>query len=385
MELTGSVSASEPWIDSKPEQQNGPATEDAATDQTHSIVPIVLSGGGGSRLWPFSTNETPKQFLSLFGCTKSLFRQALDRVRDRARFRAPIVVANLQHVEICERELAGEFDGAALILEPSGRNTAPAIVTAAIVASEIHGDDALLLVMPSDHLIERVDDFHDAVAMALPAARMGKLVTFGIRPTGPETGYGYLEMGSPIDGAPGVRTVARFVEKPRQAVAEELIAAGGHLWNAGIFLFRASTILEQARIFAPVTTTMSRAALSAGERNGLRIIPDAQIFSECPSESVDCAIMERSSSVAVVPMSPGWSDLGSWDAVAAVLGNQAPAGPITAVDCEGCYMRSDGVQVAALGVRDLIVVASAGRVLILPRGRSQEVKTLLSAMDSMAA
>jgi mannose-1-phosphate guanylyltransferase/mannose-1-phosphate guanylyltransferase/mannose-6-phosphate isomerase len=192
-------------------------------------------------------------------------------------------------------------------------------------------------------------------------------------------------MGSPIDGAPGVRTVARFVEKPRQAVAEELIAAGGHLWNAGIFLFRASTILEQARIFAPVTTTMSRAALSAGERNGLRIIPDAQIFSECPSESVDCAIMERSSSVAVVPMSPGWSDLGSWDAVAAVPGNQAPAGPITAVDCEGCYMRSDGVQVAALGVRDLIVVASAGRVLILPRGRSQEVKTLLSAMDSMAA
>jgi mannose-1-phosphate guanylyltransferase/mannose-1-phosphate guanylyltransferase/mannose-6-phosphate isomerase len=336
-------------------------------------------------LWPISTNEAPKQFLPIFGGEKSLFRQVLDRVRDRERFRAPIVVANLRHAEICERELAGEFDGAALILEPSGRNTAPAIVTAAIVASEIHGSDALLLVMPSDHVIESVDAFHDAVAMALPAARMGKLVTFGICPTGPETGYGYLQMGSPIDGARGVRTVARFVEKPRHAVAEELIAAGDHLWNAGIFLFRASAILEQAEIFAPVIASTARAALSAGERNGLRIIPDAQIFSECPGESVDYAIMEHSSSVAVVPMSAGWSDLGSWDAITALRGSEGAAGPIAAVDCEGCYMRSDGIQVAALGIRDLIVVASGARVLILPRGRSQEIKTLLSAMDLMAA
>jgi mannose-1-phosphate guanylyltransferase/mannose-1-phosphate guanylyltransferase/mannose-6-phosphate isomerase len=192
-------------------------------------------------------------------------------------------------------------------------------------------------------------------------------------------------MGAEIAGCTGARDVAHFLEKPSREVAVELVAAGDHLWNAGIFLFRASTILEQAEILAPAIASAARAAISKAKREGLRILPDPEIFAECPSESVDYAIMEHSPAVAVVPMSAGWSDLGSWDAVAGLTSRGLPAGPITAVDCESCYFLSDGIEVAALGVRDLIIVASGGRLLILPRGRSQEVKKLLSAMDSMAA
>jgi mannose-1-phosphate guanylyltransferase len=185
--------------------------------------------------------------------------------------------------------------------------------------------------------------------------------------------------------APGVQDVARFVEKPQLDVAERMIATGDHLWNAGIFLFRAKTFLDEAAQMCPAIYEAAIGALTLAERSGLRVMPDKAAFTACPSESIDYAVMEHSLRVAVVPMSPGWSDLGSWDALAAALGSAAPVGPITTVDCESCYIRSDGVQVAALGVRDLIIVASGGRLLIMPRGRSQEVKKLLSAMDSMAA
>jgi mannose-1-phosphate guanylyltransferase len=349
------------------------------------IVPVVLSGGGGTRLWPFSTIDTPKQFLPLLGDGKSLFRQALDRVGNRSRFRSPVVVAGIRHDEICASELKHEGEGARLILETCARNTAPAIVMAAAEVRELHGDDALLLVMPSDHVIEDVGEFHAAIAKGEAAARAGYLVTFGIRPSGPDTGYGYLQMGDDLASCPGARKVARFVEKPPLDAAEVMVAAGDHLWNAGIFLFQAKAILDQARELAPAIADAAGRAVAAGKREGIRIIPDASIFEECPSESIDYAVMEHSSCVATVPMAPGWSDLGSWDALATLLGTEQPVGPITTVDCESCYIRSDGVQVAALGVRDLIIVASGGRLLILPRGRSQEVKTLLSAMDSMAA
>jgi mannose-1-phosphate guanylyltransferase/mannose-1-phosphate guanylyltransferase/mannose-6-phosphate isomerase len=348
------------------------------------IVPVVLSGGGGSRLWPFSTKETPKQFLPLVD-NKTLFEEALDRVRDRLRFSAPIVVGSIQHAELCENGLSADGEAARLILEPRARNTAPAIVMAAIVAKEVHGDDALILVMPSDHVIEDVAEFHEAIDAGVLAARAGRLVTFGVRPTGPDTGYGYLKTGADVPDAPGVRDVLRFVEKPQLEVAEAMVADGQHLWNAGIFLFQAATLLDEAAKTCPAIAEIARSAIAVGHREGIRIIPDAGLLAECPAESIDYAVMELSSRVAVVPMSPGWSDLGSWDALATMLGTGSQVGPITTVDCESCYIRSDGLQVAALGVRDLIIVASGARLLILPRGRSQEVKKLLSAMDSMAA
>lgn len=348
---------------------------------TAPIVPVVLSGGAGSRLWPFSTEDTPKQFLAFTG-SKSLFQLTLDRVRDRLRFNAPIIVASERHAELCEVELLHEGEGARLILEPCGRNTAPAIAMAAAVARELHGEDVLLLVMPSDHIIEDTAGFQKAVAAGEAAARAGYLVTFGIQPTGPDTGFGYIQAGRPL--TEGASEVVRFVEKPEQEAAERMIADGQHFWNSGIFLFRATAFTEDLILYAPEIGRGAQRAIEKGCREGRRIVADLNELSGCPRESVDHAVMEHSSRVSVVPMSSGWSDLGSWDALASLLSGDDSLGPITALDCNDCYIRSDGLQVAALGVKDLIIVASGQRLLILPRGRSQEVKKLLTAMEKAA-
>jgi len=238
--------------------------------------------------------------------------------------------------------------------------------------------------MPSDHVIQDVEGFHRAVAIGEPAARSGHLVTFGIRPTSPETGFGYIEAGEPLPGS-AVRAVTRFVEKPAAETAEKMIADSNYLWNAGIFLLRAGAFLEELKLHAPAIAAAAEQAFRKAEKSGNRIVPDLQSLEACPSESVDCAVMEHSRRVAVVPMDSGWSDLGSWDALAELVAEVGAEGPITALDCNDCYIRSDGLHVAALGVRDLIIVVAGERLLILPRGRSQEVKKLLSAMDSMAA
>jgi len=359
-----------------------PSTAEKGGSSSSTIVPVVLSGGAGSRLWPYSTEDTPKQFLSFTGA-KSLFQLTLDRVHDRQRFAAPIVVANIRHAELCARELIAQ-DEALLILEPMARNTAAAIAMAAAAVKQSHGEDALLLVMPSDHIIEDITAFHDGVRTGEAAAQAGHLVTFGIRPTSADTGFGYIETGDDLFGTAAIQTVSRFIEKPQLEAAEKMVADGKHLWNAGIFLFRAGTFLEEVMLHAPEIAVAAQQAVAMGERDGNRIIGNREVLENCPSESVDYAVMEHSRRLAVVPMSPGWSDLGSWDALAELLEARSH-GPITALDCDDCYIRSDGVQVAALGVRDLIIVASGQRLLILPRGRSQEVKKLLSAMEAMAA
>lgn len=365
-----------------PVANQGNFSQSAADAGTPTIVPVILSGGAGSRLWPYSTEDTPKQFLSFTG-TKSLFQLTLDRIGDRTRFAAPIVVGNIRHADLCAAELASE-EGACLILEPCARNTAAAIGMAAETARKLHGDDALLLVMPSDHVIEDVTAFHEGIEAGEAPARAGRLVLFGIRPNKPETGFGYIRTGSNISTLDGVHEVERFIEKPPLPAAQEMVADGRHLWNAGIFLFSAGTFLDELKQHAPSIAEAARNAVERGQKAKSYIIADQASLEACPSESVDYAVMERSSQLAVVPMSPGWSDLGSWDALAELLQSRSH-GPITAVDCDDCYIRSDGLEVAALGVRDLIIVASKGRLLILPRGRSQEVKKLLSAMESMAA
>jgi mannose-1-phosphate guanylyltransferase/mannose-1-phosphate guanylyltransferase/mannose-6-phosphate isomerase len=361
----------------------GTAPSSGEAEASPAIVPVILSGGAGSRLWPYSTEDTPKQFLSFTG-TRSLFRLTIERVRDRRRFGSPLVVGNVRHASLCERELAAEGDEALLILEPLARNTAAAIAMAAIVARDTHGDDALLLVMPSDHLIDDVAAFDQGVRAGESAARAGRLVTFGIRPTGPDTGFGYVQTGPELAGIECVNEVARFIEKPQLQAAEKMVADGQHLWNAGIFLFRADTFLEELMLHAPAIGAAAERAIAGAERTDGRIVANGAALEACPSESVDYAVMEHSKRLAVVPMSPGWSDLGSWDALAQLL-EASSHGPVTTLDCADCYIRSDGLQVAALGVRDLIIVASGGRLLILPRGRSQEVKKLLSAMESLAA
>ena len=345
------------------------------------IIPVVLSGGGGSRLWPVSTNEKPKQFLPLNG-SHTLFRGTVERVSDRSRFAAPIIVGSALHEELLERDLAGIE--AQLIFEPCAKNTAAAIAMAALMAREGHGDDALLLVMPSDHVIDDPEAFCDALVKGEAAARAGRLVAFGVRPTAPETGYGYIRLGKEIAGIQGVLEVANFVEKPCLEVAKAIVGDGEHLWNAGIFLFRVGTVLEELREFAPEIARAAEGAVASGARKGDHFWPGSAAMAGCPDKSFDYAVMEHSRRVAVVPMSPGWSDLGSWDSIADMADGQTNADFVTTVDCDDCYVRTDGLRIAALGVRDLIIVASGQRLLIVPRGRSQEVKRLLSAMGAPA-
>lgn len=342
------------------------------------IVPVILSGGSGTRLWPMSRPERPKQLLPLTA-EQTMLQLTARRTADPARFEPPIVVANAAHAEAIEDQLAENGTPAgSLILEPAGRNTAPAIALAAIAA----GGSAPLLVMPSDHVIADVAAFRAAIDRALPLVDQGWLVTFGIAPDAPETGYGWIAAGEAI--AEGVNRVDRFVEKPPRDRAEAMLAAGGHYWNGGIFLFRADMYLGALSVFAPDMLVACQRAMDKAARDGARISPDALEFTASPADSIDYAVMEKADRVAVVPVSMGWSDVGSWDALHALsewdgAGN-AHAGQVLSIDSNNCLVRTDGPRVALVGVDDLIVVASGNDVLIVPRGRSQEVKKLIDAM-----
>ncbi len=343
-----------------------------------TIVPVILSGGSGTRLWPMSTPETPKQMLSLTA-QETMLQLTAARATGQT-FAPPIVVGNARHADMIDAQLAAvDATPSALILEPAGRNTAPAIALAALAAG---GGDAVLLVMPSDHVIADVDAFHAAVHRALPKVAEGWLATFGITPDAPETGYGWIEAGEVV--VEGVHRVARFVEKPPLDAAQAMLAAGDHVWNGGIFLFRADRYLAELGLHEPAMLAACERAMAQATRTGNRIAPDAAAFAEAPSESIDYAVMEKADRVVVVPVAMGWNDLGSWDALHAIsprddTGN-AHDGAVLAIDTRDCLVRTDGIRVAMVGVSDLIVVASGNDLLILPRGRSQDVKKLVEAM-----
>jgi len=346
---------------------------------TTIITPVILSGGSGTRLWPMSRPERPKQMLALTAAETMLQLTAL-RAADDARFAPPLVVANAAHADAIADQLAGVgITPAALILEPKGRNTAPAIALAAVEAG-----DRPMLVMPSDHVIDDVAAFHRAIEAALPVVEDGWLVTFGIAATGPETGYGYIQIGEEI--AADVHRVERFVEKPARERAEAMLAAGDHAWNGGIFLFKGSALLAALDEHAPAIREAADASMAAAEREGARVYPDAERFGQSPSESIDIAVMERAERVAVVPVAMGWSDVGSWDALHALgphdASGNAIGGEVIAIDAENCLIRTDGPTIAAVGVSDLIIVASGDKLLILPRGRSQDVKKIVEALEA---
>jgi mannose-1-phosphate guanylyltransferase len=335
------------------------------------IVPVILSGGSGTRLWPMSVAERPKQFLPLTA-VETMFQLTLARASDPERFAPPLIVANARHADLIEDQMAGLVSGA-IILEPCARNTAPAIALAALEAG-----DAPLLVMPSDHVIADEAAFAEAVARALPLAEDGWLVTFGITPDAPETGYGYIKVGEEL--APDMHRVARFIEKPDRDSAEAMIAGGGHAWNGGIFLFRADAYLKALEIHAPEMLSAAKRAMAAAQRQGKRILPDTEAFAACPSDSIDYAVMERAERVAVAPVSMGWSDLGSWDALYEIGAKDADAnvigGDVIAQAAKGNLIRSDGLRISVAGVDNLIIIASGNDLLILPRGQSQAVKGL---------
>jgi mannose-1-phosphate guanylyltransferase len=337
------------------------------------ITPVILSGGGGTRLWPLSTPQTPKQFLALTG-DETMFQMTLRRTIDRNRFAAPIIVANAAHAELIEVQLAAiGIDDAILLLEPCARNTAPAIALAALVVDDVK---APMLVMPSDHVILDQFAFDTATDALLPLVEDGWLATYGISPTGPETGYGYIQTGAAIGS--GVHEVVRFVEKPDSARAEAMIAGGDHFWNGGIFLFRADVYLDALAAQAPDMLAAAQAAIATALRSGAQIHPDEVAFAASPSDSIDYAVMEKAARVAVAPVAMGWSDVGSWDALHEIGGKDddgnTTIGPVRLTEAKGNLIHAEGIRVSVHGVDDLIIVANGKEVLIMPRGTSQKVR-----------
>jgi mannose-1-phosphate guanylyltransferase/mannose-1-phosphate guanylyltransferase/mannose-6-phosphate isomerase len=346
--------------------------------RTTHITPVILSGGAGTRLWPLSRGDRPKQLIALAG-NETMLQATARRAARGEMFAAPLVVAGGDHADMIEEQLAvAGAAPAALIVEPCARGTAPAIALAALEA----GEQAMLLAMPSDHVIADEEAFRAAMEAALPLADEDWLVTFGVAPERAETGYGYIERGAPLGR--GVFQVERFTEKPDLATAEAYVAGGRHEWNAGIFLFRAGAYLRALEEYAPEILVAARSAMEAAERRGARVAPGREALAGLDSRSIDHAVMEKAARVAVAPVAMGWSDIGSWDALHALGPRDADgnliAGDALAVDSRGCLIRSDGPVVVALGVSDLIIVATERAVLVVPRGESQRVKEALDAL-----
>jgi len=347
------------------------------------IHPVILSGGSGTRLWPMSRSLYPKQLLALTGA-RSLLQETALRAQGDGSFAAPLIIANEEHRFIIAEQLREiGVAAAALILEPIGRNTAPAACVAALrlAASE---PDALMLVMPSDHAISDLAAFRAATDRAAAAARAGHLATFGITPERAETGYGYIARGQPISGIAGAFAVTGFVEKPDPATAERYIASGDYFWNSGIFLFPVALYLAELERLRPNMVAACKAALAAARVDADFIRLDKPAFSACAGDSIDYAVMEHTGRAAIVPVAMGWSDLGSWDALWEMgdkdaRGN-AIAGNVVAEATSNCYLRSEAGLVAAIGVEDLVVVATDDAVMVAPRNRSQEVKTLVARL-----
>ena len=348
------------------------------------LQPVLLSGGSGTRLWPLSREAHPKQFLPLAG--EDTMLQATWRRVAAIADAAPIVVAGEDHRFLVAEQLRQIAAlSPAIVLEPVGRNTAPAIAAAAMQAMA-EGGDPLLLVLPSDHVVRDAPAFRAAVRAAMPAAQAGALVTFGIVPQAPETGFGYIQAGPAGDSGPaGVRPVARFVEKPDTATAQGYLDAGGYYWNSGMFLLRASRYLEELRRFRPAIVDAVRSAFEGAVRDGDFIRLAAAAFAACPSDSIDYAVMEHTDTAMVLPVDIGWNDVGSWSALWEVSAQDAHGnahhGDVIAVDSRNSYAWARRL-VALVGVDDLVVVETDDAVLVARKDRVQQVKDVVSRLKA---
>ena len=343
-----------------------------------TITPVILCGGSGTRLWPRSRVSKPKPFLPLVG-DKTLFEATVARCGDAALFAAPMVVTGEKHLGHVEAQLGG-LAGATVIVEPSARNTAAAIALAALRLDP----DAIMLVCPSDHHIADSAAFAAAASAAAALAAQDWLVSFGIAATAPETGFGYLLRGDAIDGSGGFR-VARFVEKPDAARAQEFIASGNYAWNGGIFAFRAGFFLSELAAHRPEIAEAVAAAVAAGHSDGARFHPEADAFARIASESVDYAVMENTARAAMVPADMGWSDIGNWqalrDARDADGDGNVTQGRVELVDCRNVLVDSDGPRVSVIGLEDVIVVVDGDEILVTTTAGTQLVGKLSGAVN----
>ncbi len=349
------------------------------------IFPIILSGGSGSRLWPVSREHYPKQFLNLHKDDRSLLQEAAERLKNVENTNAPMVVCNEEHRFLVAEQLHQiGFKSAQIVLEPCGRNTAPALALAALVAQQQNAD-AEMLVMPADHVIKDEQAFADAVIKGRKLAHNGKLVTFGITPNAPQTGYGYIKQGAAM--AEGY-AVEAFVEKPDLNRAQQYLESGHYLWNSGIFLFKASDYLAALAQFAPDILDACQRAYEARSEDLDFIRVDQAAFAECRSESIDYAVMEHTQQAAVVPMDPGWSDIGAWDALHALKSSadkqngNALHGDVMVHDTHNSLIHSESRLVAAVGVNNLVIVETDDAVLVADRHQAQDTKLIVNALKA---
>lgn len=348
------------------------------------ISPVVLCGGSGTRLWPLSRKAYPKQFLSVTGDGQSLLQKTI--LRYGALGGAPILVCNEEN-----RFLVGEQAAQAkvvpqhIVLEPVGKNTAPAICAVALMLNET-APDTVMFVMPSDQLLEVSDSLNKAIECAAEAAAQGKLVTFGIVPSFPATGYGYIQSVGQVAGEARAYPVLRFVEKPDEATAQGFLNEGGYLWNSGMFMFTAATFLEELKRHAPDILEAVERAVKQGKSDLDFFRLDGEAFKACRSDSIDYAIMERTDRAVVVPLDVSWSDVGSWDAVWDVKDKDAQGnavqGDVVVLDSANNLLVAESRMVAAVGVDDLVIVETADAVMVTKRGNSQDVKKLVEALQA---
>lgn len=348
------------------------------------LYPVILSGGSGTRLWPRSRNNTPKQFLSMIG-DETLFQATALRV-SALHDAAPVltVCADDHRFMVGEQLQAIGVHSGGILLEPVARNTAPAIALAALHVQE-QDSSGVLLVLPADHLIKDEPAFHSAINAGLPQASLGALVTFGIRPDGPVTGYGYIRMGDALNER--TYAISAFVEKPDETLARHYLASGQYLWNSGMFLFRADAYLQALKLHAPAILDAAKAAYLGSSRDLDFIRVDADAFAASPNDSIDYAVMEHATHAAVVPVDCGWSDVGSWSSLWEVAERDAEGnvqlGDTLAIDTGDSYIQAaDDRLVAALGVRDLVIVDTADAVLVAHRDRVQDVKVLVDRLKA---
>jgi mannose-1-phosphate guanylyltransferase/mannose-6-phosphate isomerase len=345
------------------------------------IQPIILAGGTGSRLWPLSRELYPKQLLRLTNHT-SLLQTTLLRAAQLPDVLPPIIVVGEEHrfITLTQIEELGCFSDFSIILEPMGRNTAPAICAAAEYCRSL-GDDIVLLVLPADHVVLQQERFGDAVRQAAGLAADGLVVTFGIQPTGPETGYGYIERGE------GNR-IASFKEKPDLAVAREYLAKGNYFWNSGMFAFAAGTFMAEMALFASEMLAAMQEAVEKGTKDGRFFRLDKMAMARCPSDSIDYALMEKTARGAVVAADLGWSDIGSWKALWDVLekdeNGNVVRGDVLLEDTRNCLVKSETVLLATVGMEDTLVVETADAVLVAPLSRSQDVKKIVTRLKAEA-
>ena len=347
------------------------------------LTPVILSGGAGTRLWPLSRELYPKQLLALIG-ERTMLQQTALRLEGLAAT-PPVIVCNEAHRFLVAEQLRQiNVEPRALVLEPFGRNTAPAIALAAQAACKAAGGsddtDPILLILPADHVLRDVPAFQKAVRIALPAAEQGKLVTFGVVPSGPETAYGYIQRVEPGKGG-GVHRIARFVEKPDADKAAQFVRSGEYYWNSGMFMFRARRYLQELERLAPEIARVCATAFASAKSDldFTRIEPKA--FEGCPSDSIDYAVMEKTADAVVVPLDAGWSDVGSWAALHGACeadghGN-VTRGDVISEDSGGCYLYSESRLVAVVGLQDHVVIETKDAVLVAPKDRVQDVKKLV--------